>query len=174
MRLRLRLLLLTISSFFRERLSLSAENVLNLRVLPNDVDITRVSSDRYLPLMDLGRINIVLRAGLLRTLFGNRWVPLARLVTIRFRHPLRIFQKFQLRSRVIYWDDEWVWTEHHFERNGRTTAIGLTKVTLIGPGGMVPVSEVIAAAGESIVSPPLPKFIAELQSIEEQIRQRQK
>jgi acyl-CoA thioesterase FadM len=174
MRLRLRLLLLMIASFFRNRLSLADENVLQLRVLPNDVDITRLSSDRYLPLMDLGRINIVLRAGLLKTLLANRWVPLARVVTIRFRHPLRIFQKFQLRSRVIYWDDEWVWTEHHFERNGRTTAVGMTKVTFIGPDGMVPVSKVIAAAGESIASRPLPKFIAELQSVEEQIRERQR
>lgn len=58
MRLRLRLLLLVLASFFRKRLSLVDENVLQLRVLPNDVDVTRLSSDRYLPLMDLGRINI--------------------------------------------------------------------------------------------------------------------
>ena len=71
MRLRLRLLMLIIASFFRARLSLADENVLNLRVLPNDVDITRVSSDRYLPFMDLGRISIALRAGLLSILLKN-------------------------------------------------------------------------------------------------------
>jgi acyl-CoA thioesterase FadM len=174
MRLRLRLLCLMIASFFRKRLSLADENVLDLRVFPNDVDVTRLSSDRYLPLMDLGRINIVLRAGLLNTLRARKWVPIARVVTIRFRYPLSIFQTFQLRSRVIYWDDEWVWTEHQFERKGRTTAIGMTKVTFIGPDGMVPVSKIIAAAGESIVSPPLPNLIAELQSVEEQIRERQR
>jgi acyl-CoA thioesterase FadM len=101
---------------FRRRLSLIDENVLQLRVLPNDVDVTRLSSDRYLPLMDLGRINTVLRAGLLRALLRNRWIPLARVVTLRFRHPLKMFQKFELRLRALYWDHQWVWTEHRFER----------------------------------------------------------
>jgi len=173
MRLRLRLLLLVIGSFFRRRLSLVDENLLQLLVLPNDVDVTRLSSDRYLPLMDLGRINIVLRAGLLLTLVRNRWIPLARVVTLRFRHPLKLFQSFQLRSRALYWDDEWVWTEHRFERNGRTTAIGLTKVAFIGPEGVVPVSKIIAAAGEALEPRPLLPLIADLQALEEQIRARQ-
>ena len=173
MRLRLRLLLLVIASLFRRRLSLADENVLQLRVLPNDVDVTRLSSDRYLPLMDLGRINIVLRAGLLPTLLRQRWIPLARVVTLRFRHPLTLFQRFQLRSRALYWDEEWVWTEHRFERGGRTTAIGLTKVAFIGREGLVPISRVIAAAGETIERPALPQLIADLQEIEEQIRARQ-
>jgi hypothetical protein len=69
---------LVLASFFRRRLSLVDENVLRLRVLPNDVDVTRLSSDRYLPLMDLGRINIVLRAGLLGALVRHRWIPIAR------------------------------------------------------------------------------------------------
>jgi acyl-CoA thioesterase FadM len=170
MRLRLRLLLLVIASFFRRRLSLLDENVLHLTVLPNDVDITRLSSDRYLPLMDLGRINIVLRAGLLKTLLGKKWVPLARVVTIRFRHPLKLFQRYQLRSQVVYWDAEWVWTEHRFERRGRTTAIGLTKVAFIGRHGVVPIAEIIAAAGEVIAPRPLPDLIAQLQDAEESIR----
>jgi len=174
MRLRLRLLLLTIASVFRARLSITAENVLNLRVLPNDVDIRALSSDRYLPLMDLGRINIALRAGLLRALVRNRWIPLVRVAAIRFRHPLRIFEKFQLRSRAIYWDDEWIWTEHHFERNGRTIARGLTKVAFVGPGGIVPVAKIIAEAGERVVSPSLPSLVAEVQRVEEHIREGQK
>lgn len=138
MRLRLRLLLLVFASFFRQRLRLVDENVLRLCVLPNDVDVTRLSSDRYLPLMDLGRINIVLRAGLFRSLVRNRWIPVARVVSMRYRHPLRIFQRFSLRSRVAYWDAEWAWIEHRFERHGRTTAIGIVKVGFIGPKGVVP------------------------------------
>ena len=141
--------------------------------LPNDVDVTRLNSDRYLPLMDLGRINIVLRAGLLGTLVRNRWVPLARVVTIRFRHPLKLLQRYQLRSRALYWDDEWVWTEHRFERGGRTTAIGITKVAFRGPHGIVPLSRIMAAAGETHAPAPLPDLIAALQSVEEQVRLQQ-
>jgi hypothetical protein len=92
---------------------------------------------------------------------------------MRFRYPLTIFQSFQLRSRAIFWDDEWVWTEHRFERRGRTTAIGITKVAFMGPNGIVPLRQIMAAAGENHMPPPLPKLIAELQSIEEQIRSQQ-
>ena len=116
MRLRLRLLLIFIASFFRRRLRLDDENVLDLRVLPNDVDLSRVSVDRYLAYMDLGRINIILRAGMFATLLARRWAPVVRVASVRYRYPLGIFQKFRLRSRVIYWDDEWAWTEHVFEQ----------------------------------------------------------
>jgi acyl-CoA thioesterase FadM len=166
MRLRIRMLLLILASFFRRRLSLVDENVLRLRVLPNDVDVTRLSSDRYLPLMDLGRINIVLRAGLFWTLVRKRWIPLARVVTMRYRYPLKMFQSFELRSRVVYWDAEWAWTEHRFERNGRTTAIGIVKVAFRDRRAIVPLEKLMAAAGEVHVS----KLIAELQSVEEQLR----
>src|SRR5687768_10255250 len=162
MRLRLRMLFLILGSFFRSRLSLVDENVLRLRVLPNDVDITRLSSDRYLALMDLGRINILLRARLFWTLVRNRWIPVARVVTIRYRYPLKMFQRFELRSRVVYWDAEWAWTEHRIERKGRTTAIGIVKVAFMGGDGIVPLEKLMNAAGERHVSPPPSELIAEL------------
>ena len=170
MRLRLRMLFLIIGSFFRSRLSLVDENVLRLRVLPNDVDVTRLSSDRYLALMDLGRINIPLRARLFWTLVRNRWIPVARVVTIRYRYPLKMFQRFELRSRVVYWDAEWAWTEHRFERKGRTTAIAMVKVAFMGRDGVVPLEKLMDAAGESHVSPPPSELIAELQRVEEHLR----
>jgi hypothetical protein len=174
MRLRLRMLFLILGSFFRSRLSLIDENVLRLCVLPNDVDVTRLSSDRYLPLMDLGRVNILLRARLFWTLLRNRWIPVARVVTVRYRYPLKMFQRFELRSRVVCWDAEWAWTEHRFERKGRTTAIAIVKVAFMGRDGIVPLGKLMTAAGESHVSPPPSKLIAELQSVEEKLRGLQK
>ena len=170
MKLRLRLLLLAIASFFQERLSVFDENVLNLRVLPNDIDFLRISNDRYLSLMDLGRFGYAFRVGLFLTFLKNRWFPIARVAAVRYRYPLWLFQKYQLRSRVIYWDPQWIWTEHRFERNNRTIAIGIIKVAMIGPRGIVPVAEVVAAAGESVTPPPVPRIIADILNIEEQLR----
>ncbi len=170
MRLKLRLLLLAIASFFQKRLSVFDEHVLNLRVLPNDIDFLRISDDRYLSLMDLGRFDIAFRGGLFLTFITKRWFPISRVATVRFRYPVLLLQKYQLRSRVLYWDTEWIWTEHRFERNNRTIAIGIIKVAMIGPRGIVPVAEVVAAAGESATPPPVPKIIADILNIEEQIR----
>jgi len=85
-----------------------------------------------------------------------------------------MFQKYLLRSRTIYWDDKWIWVEHIFDRNGRTQALGITKVMFVGSDGVVPVSQAIDAVGESLTPPPEPEIIANLESIEEQIRERQR
>ena len=87
MRLRLRILLLLISSFWKKPVKFLDESVLNLRVSPNDVDVRKISSDRYLALMDLGRIDLVFRSGLFKKMLKNKWVPLATFETIRFRYP---------------------------------------------------------------------------------------
>ena len=42
------------------------ESVLNLRVLPNDIDIIKITNDRFIALMDLGRMDIAFRVGLLK------------------------------------------------------------------------------------------------------------
>lgn len=170
MKLKLRLLLLAIASFFQKRVSVLDENVLNLRVLPNDIDFVRISDDRYLSLMDLGRFDITFRGGLFLTFFKKRWFPISRVAIVRFRYPLWLFQKYRLRSRTIYWDTEWIWTEHRFERKNRTIAIGIVKVAFIGPRGIVPVAEVAAAAGESVTPPAVPKIVTDIMNVEEQIR----
>jgi len=154
-------------------MSLIDENVLSLRVLPNDCDVISVSSDRYVALMGLGDLNITLRAGLLSTMYRRKWYAMTRVATIRYRHPLRMFQKYLLRSQTLYWDDKWIWVEHSFEKNGRTQALGITKCMFVGPNGVVPVSQAVDAVGESITPPPIPKIIADLQSVEEQIKERQ-
>jgi hypothetical protein len=109
--------------------------------------------------MDLGRINILLRARLFWTLVRNRW-----------RYPLKMFQCFELRSRVVYWDAEWAWTEHRFDRKGRTTAIAVVKVAFMGGDGIVPLEKLMDAAGEWHVSPRPSELIAELQRVEEHLR----
>jgi len=63
MRLRLRFLWFMLSSFWKKPLGLLEESVLNLRVLPNDVDVTKISNDRYVALMDLGRMDVGFRVG---------------------------------------------------------------------------------------------------------------
>ncbi len=64
MRLRLRLLWLILASLWRAPLSVYDESVLTLRVLPNDIDLFKITDDRYFALMDLGRMDLAVRGGL--------------------------------------------------------------------------------------------------------------
>jgi acyl-CoA thioesterase FadM len=164
--LRLRFIFLLLMSFFKRFIDVLDESTLTCRVLFNDVDIKRMSSDRYLPIMDLGRINIILQAGLLKKVIKNRWVPVSRVATIRYKYPLKLFQQYLLKSKIIYWDDEWVWTEHRFEHHGKVTAIGISKITFVGPKGKVPIADVIAAYGKPVAKIDMPNIVKELMAVE--------
>jgi len=174
MRLRLRLLILVLSSFWNKPIYSLSESVLNLRVLLNDVDITKITSDRFLALMDLGRLDIVFRAGLLKLLFKKKWVPMATFQTIRFRYPLKVFQKYQLRSRIVWWDETTFYVKHIFERKGRVVATGFVCANFLGSNGPIPPSKVLAETGQSITKPNEPEIVAKLREIESLIHETQK
>ena len=174
MKLRLRLLLLLISSFWKKPLRLLDESVLTLTVLPTDIDVTKISNDRFVALMDLGRMDIAFRAGLLKSMFRNKWVPLATFDTIRFRYPLKIFQRYQLRTRIIWWDETTGYFQQVFERKGRVVATGFVCATFLGPNGPIAPDDILAELNQSIPKPEEPQVIARLRALEASIHETQK
>ena len=58
-----RMLSVFLASFFKPRLPiLKPENILDLRVLPNDLDINlHMNNDRYLTICDLTRVDMFIR-----------------------------------------------------------------------------------------------------------------
>lgn len=165
MRLRLRLLWLFIASFFKRPLDLTGESIINLMVLPNDVDITKITNDRYSALMDLGRLDLAFRIGLRGVLFKKGWAPVATFITIRFRYPLKVFQRYQLHTRILWWDDRTFYWEQTFKREGRVVATGHVCATVI-KRGVVPTSEVVAAIDPGAVTPEMPQVVAKLREAE--------
>lgn len=154
MRLRLRLLIVLIRAlFFGPRLHTSDISVIKLRVLPNDVDVSQVTNDRYVAYMDLGRIDFVTRIGLLEAMIKRGWDPRARLTTIRNRHPLRLLQCFELHTSLIHWDDRWFWFKQEFILDGRTTTVAYSKVGLSNGKGMVKAQRILDTIGMPGPSP---------------------
>lgn len=173
MRLRLRLFILVISSLFRKHVKELDESVLSLWVLPNDIDISRITTDRYVALMELGRMEFAFQLGLLGTMIRKNWVPLTTFCTIRFRHPLKVFQKYQLRTRVACWDDHTFYFQHDFERGGRIVATGYVCSTLLGSTGPVRPQDVLGEIGISLTSPEKPEIVARLMELDAMIHQGQ-
>lgn len=174
MRLRLRFLWLLLSSFWKKPLGLLDESVLNLVVFPNDVDISKISNDRYTALMDLGRMDIALRGGLRKAMATLKWMPVVTFNTIRFRYPLKIFQKYQLKTKIIWWDETMLYWEQILERKGRTIATGHICGTLFDKKGKVPSEVIIKETGQSVTKPEKPPVIAKLREIENLIHESQK
>ncbi len=174
MRLRLRLLWLILASLWRAPLRARDESVLPLTVLPTDVDISKISDDRFFALMDLGRMDLAFRIGLLKVMFKRGWVPLATSATIRFRHPLRLFQRYHLKTRAIYWDDDTIYFQQVFERKGRVVATGYVCATLLGLHGRISPKDVLAEIHESPMPPEKPEIVARLEEVNTMIHETQK
>jgi acyl-CoA thioesterase FadM len=174
MKLRLRLLLLLLSSFWRKPLGLLDESVITLTVLPNDIDVWKVSDDRYFALMDLGRMDLVTRSGVLKLMLKNKWRPLVTFNTIRFRHSLRVFQRYQLKTRVVWWDDTTFYWKQVFERKGRVVATGYVCGTPLALHGAVPPQKILDHLGLSVTKPNQPAIVARLKELEDLVHETQK
>lgn len=159
MNLYFRLLLVIIKSWFRPRLAPLDTSVLRFRVWPGDLDLNmHMNNGRYLTLMDLGRIDLMMRTGMGRLAFKRKWMPVIASAMVRFRRSLLPFQAFELHSRLIAWDEKWFFVEQRVVRNGRTVTIGLVKGLIRRSGGFVPPSEVFdLVVGHHLESPPMPE-----------------
>jgi acyl-CoA thioesterase FadM len=162
-----------LASLWRVPLKVLDESVLTLTVLPNDIDILKITNDRFIALMDLGRMDIAFRVGLIKTMFRRRWVPLASFATIRFRYPLKMFQRYQLRTRILYWDDDTFYFQQHFERKGRRVATGYVCATLLGPAGHISPKTILAEIGQPVTRPERPEIVSRLQALGDLIHQEQ-
>lgn len=174
MRLRLRLLLLVLSSFWKKPLGILDESVITLTVLPNDIDILKISDDRYFALMDLGRIDIVFRTGLLKSMFKNKWGPVVTFNTLRFRYPLKAFQRYQLITKIVWWGDKTFYWKQTFERKGRVVAAGYVCGTALGANGPVPSNQILNELGQSVTKPSQPEIVTRLRELEDLIHETQK
>jgi acyl-CoA thioesterase FadM len=141
---------------FRPRIGVLDESVLRLRVWPNEADLTNVHQAFYLLYMELGRWDLALRMGLAKVMLRERCVGILGGQAIRYKKPLKRFQAFDLRSRIVGWDDKWTFFEHHIEGKRQSYATCHARVTFIGRGGRrVSPAEFSAMAGGPSESPPI-------------------
>lgn len=174
MRLRLRLLLYFLRALLRPRLTPWGCSIIRLRVLPNDVDLMHVTNDRYLAYMDLGRNDYAIRLGLLTACRRLRAYPSVRSCTVRFRRAARLFQRVELHTRLLCWDEEAAWFEQEFFVAGRSLALGYCHAEMRTREANVPVATLLAQAGyPEAISPQPSGLVRMLQRQEQALRDRQ-
>ena len=148
------------------------DSVVAFRVWPNDLDVNlHMNNGRYLTLMDLGRLDLIVRIGVLGTLRRRRWNPVIGSLEIRYRRSLLPFQEYGIRTRLLCWDDRWFFLEQRFERRGDLVAVALVKGLFLGPEGRVPTQQVVDAPAHRIASPPPPEAVTAWQEAERALRE---
>lgn len=136
---------------------------LSLRAMPGDCDSNlHVDNARYLRLMDLGRVALVGRLGLLAPMLKNRWGAVVGAVEMEFVREIELFDRFEIVTRIVGWDRKWFYIEQRFERDGLVLAIGRVQALFRGRRGSVGTAEVLAELGPWVSSPEMPRAFRQL------------
>jgi acyl-CoA thioesterase FadM len=156
----LRLCLVVLRSLRSRPQGILDPSVVHLRVWPNDLDLNvHMNNGRYLSLMDIGRVDLMVRCGLGRWL-RRGWQPMVAASFCRHFRPLNLLQRFEIRSRVLGWDEKWLYVEHRILRRGTLHALAVVKALVAERGRLLSSAELLAcAAAVPAQSPPLPPWV---------------
>lgn len=126
---------------------------------PWDLDIwMELNNGRTLTLLDLGRLPLARRVGLIATLKAQGWGLTMAGVTVRYRRRVRMFDRFEIRSRCIGWDDRFIYIEQGMWRRGDCANHALYRSAVTDANGIVATDRVMAAMGHDAASPRLPDW----------------
>ncbi len=148
-------------------------SVVHFRVWPHDLDVNmHMNNGRYLTLMDLGRLDLMIRTGMGRLLLRERWMPIAASAMIRFRKPLLPFQRFRLETRVLCWDEKWFFLEQKLVQGDRTVSVALLKGCMRVSGGHVPPSDIFEkVTGWAHPAPEMPETVQRWVEAEDAVKE---
>lgn len=152
MNLYFRLIKVLIVALFRDRLlSDNLANEVHTMVYPNDLDINlHMNNGRFLTLCDLGRIDMFVRAGLLRVIYKKKWMPIVSHVSMTFIKSLYVFDRIRVASEITHWDEKYFYSTHTIYRRDQKVAEGTSKSLVVSKkhGRITPLA-VITAVNES-------------------------
>lgn len=134
MNLYVRLFLLLTRLYFKPQpIDVFAVTRTKLCVLPNDLDLNmHMNNGRYLTVMDLGRIEFILRNGLLKLSRKHKWMPIAGAINIEYLRPLKLWQKYTINTQCIAWDEKWFYLAQKFMSNDKIVARAVVKALFRG------------------------------------------
>ncbi|WP_260961022.1 thioesterase family protein [Pseudomonas citri] len=161
MNLWFRLLLMLLRRPWRKPTAPLDTTVIRMRVWPLDLDFNRhVTNGRYFTLADVGRMDYVLRSGAYKVALRNRAVPIVGDVWGKFRRELKLFEAFEVHSRILGWDDKWMLMEHRFVSRGRVVGVVIMRGLFRSAKGTIAPIEFVQALGLTEQSPAMPEWLA--------------
>lgn len=165
MNLIFRLFGVVIGLLWRPKLGALDISRLGFRVWPLDLDLNlHMTNSRYLALMDLGRTDHILRSGVWRVMRRDRLGVVLGGAAMRFRRSLAPFEKFSLATRLLGWDERWVYVEQVFTGPKGVACIAVLRAAFVKDGKVVSPKLVVAALDGP--APDLPGWVANWAEVE--------
>ena len=161
----LRLARVLINKRFQSKLDFYSRDSdsITMLVWPQDIDpFLELNNGRYVTLLDLGRYGYGTRVDINGFLKKNQWSLTITGTYNEYRHRLRLFQKFELKTKIIGYDADWFYFFQKIERNGKTHMASVVKYAFTSKNGIVKPKEVVEVMGEPYDPTQLPKWVTEI------------
>jgi acyl-CoA thioesterase FadM len=145
----------------RPAVHIHAVAIISFRVLPTDLDILRhMNNGTYLSIMDLGRTDLLIRAGAWAKMVALGYYPVVANETISFRKSLQPWQRFTLETRIAGYDEKSVYVEQRFVVDGEIYARAFVRGRFLKKsGGTVSLPELATALGVDLSELTLPEWL---------------
>ncbi|MHB1171046.1 MAG: acyl-CoA thioesterase [Lacisediminihabitans sp.] len=132
-----------------------------MRVLPTDLDVlNHVNNGVYFSLMDLGRMELLIRAGAWERVRRLGYYPVVASETITFRKSLRPWQRYTLETCIAGYDAKAVYVEQRFAVDGEIYVQAFLRARFLKKtGGVVSLPELAALLEIDVSELTLPEWI---------------
>lgn len=112
---------------------ITAEQSVGGHVLLHDVDMCHMNNARYLRECDFARISLYARNGVLKAVRALGATMVVGATTVRYRRPLCVGEKFELRTRIVTWDEKAFYLEQRFvsSKDGMVAAVMFCKQNVL-------------------------------------------
>ena len=148
MNLWLRLLWALVSWRSRSKLTLNQVGRRSFRVWPSDLDtFNHMNNGKFFSIQDLGRLDLMLRTGAWAVYKKHRWYPVVVASTITYRKSLELWQKFDLETAIVGWDDLAFYMEQRFVVNGEMYSKSVIRVRFLKKTRGILTTDEVAQAG---------------------------
>lgn len=167
-----RLLKILILSRFQSRVGALDETVVHFRVWPNDLDpYLHMNNGVYLTLLDLGRMGLMVRSGMLKLAKKQGYYPVVASEAIKFRFSLLPFQRFSIVTRMVGWDERFFYLQQKFVVGDKVAASAFIKGSILSKkGGKVSPPDMFSMMGLPHQSPPFPPMVEKFLRMDEELR----
>lgn len=138
--------------------------ILKFRVYPTDLDVFKhVNNGNYLRMMDLGRTYLLIRNKSLLLMLRKGYFPVVTTIHIDFIKEMKLWQKFELKTKLAYWDDKNFYMIQKFIVNDKVMSRAYVKGLIRRGKKKVAPSEFVELMGQEDKPPIKPDWVDFLQ-----------
>lgn len=150
-----------LSARFASRLGPFDAHVSSHICWPWDLDPwMELNNGRTLTLYDLARVPLSVRTGLIDTMRQNRWGMAVAGASVRYRRRIRVFDRFQIKTRFLGWDARFFYIEQSiWKTDGECANQALFRSAVTDRSGIVATRTVVEAMKLDPTSPAFPQWV---------------